>query len=77
MILNHAPFHTVTVHTEHKIKRKRNLKVCIVSITKEPEDKTNKMYLRGIGCSIIRKFRLVTFERYKYRDVKLMNFSYG
>jgi len=32
MILNQKPSHTVTVHTEHKIKRKRNLKEGIVSI---------------------------------------------
>ena len=32
MILNQEPSHTVTVHTEHKIKRKRNLMEGIVSI---------------------------------------------
>ena len=40
MILNREPSHTVTVHTEHKIKRKRNLREGIVSIITEHEDKT-------------------------------------
>jgi len=39
MILNQEPSHTVTVHTEHKIKRKRYLREGIVSIITEPEDK--------------------------------------
>ena len=45
MILNQEPSHTVTVHTEHKIKRKRNLQEAIVSIITEPEDKTYKVSL--------------------------------
>ena len=43
MILNLELSHTVTVHTEHKIKRKRNLREGIVSIMTEPEDKTYKV----------------------------------
>jgi len=43
MILNREPSHTVTVHTEHKIKRKRNLREGLVSIITEPEDKTYKV----------------------------------
>jgi len=43
MILNREPSHTVTVYTEHKIKRKRNLRDGIVSIITEPEDKTYKV----------------------------------
>ena len=39
MILKEEPCHTVTVHTEHKIKRKRNLREGIVSIITEPEYK--------------------------------------
>jgi len=38
MILNQESSHTVTVHTEHKVKRKRKLG-CIGSIITEPEDK--------------------------------------
>jgi hypothetical protein len=61
MILNQEPFHTVTVHTEHKIKRKRNLKEGIVSIITEPEDKTVS-FLRGVCCSILRRCSLAIFE---------------
>jgi len=43
MILNREPSHTVTVHTEHKIKRKRNLREGIVSLITETEDKTYKV----------------------------------
>ena len=42
-ILNRKASHTVTVHTEHKIKRKINLREGIVSIITEPEDKTYKV----------------------------------
>ena len=39
MILDQETSYRVTVHTEHKIKRKRNLREGIVSIITEPEDK--------------------------------------
>ena len=39
MILNQEPSHTVTEHTEYKIKRKRKLREGIVSIITESEDK--------------------------------------
>jgi hypothetical protein len=39
MIFNQEPFHTVTVHTEHKIKRKRKLREGMVSIITESDDK--------------------------------------
>jgi hypothetical protein len=39
MILNQDPSHTVIVHTEHKIKRKRKLREGILSIIRESEDK--------------------------------------
>jgi len=39
MILNQELSHIVTVHTEHKIKRKRKLREGIVSIITESEDK--------------------------------------
>ena len=45
MILNQEPSHTVTVHTEHKIKRKTNLREGVVSIITETEDKKYKVSL--------------------------------
>ena len=44
MILYQEPSHTVTVHTEHKIKRNRNLWEGIVSIITEPEDKKYRVW---------------------------------
>jgi UPF0288 family protein (methanogenesis marker protein 3) len=43
MILNQEPSHTITVHTEHKIKRKRNLREGIVSIITKAENKKYKV----------------------------------
>ena len=68
MIWNRQPSHTMTVHTEHKIKRKRNLREGIVSIITEPEDKTYKVsFLRGDVCSITRRCRLSIFKIYTTR----------
>jgi len=42
IILNREPDHIVNVHTENKIKRKRNLRG-VVSIITEPEDKQHML----------------------------------
>ena len=48
MILNQEPSHTVTVHTEHKIKQKKKLREGIVSIITEPEDKKYRvLFFKG------------------------------
>jgi hypothetical protein len=43
MILNQELSHTVTVHTEHKIKRKIKLREGIVSIITEPVEKRHRV----------------------------------
>ena len=61
MILNQEPSHTVTVHTEHKIKRKRKLREGIVSIITESEDK---------------KYRVSFFKRRRLLDNTSVPFGY-
>jgi len=61
MILNQEPSHTVTVHTEHKIKRKRKLREGIVSIITESEDKN---------------YRVSFFKRRRLLDNTSVRFGY-
>ena len=81
MILNQDPSHTVIVHTEHKIKRKRKLLEGILSIIRESEDKNIECHFeKGDDCSIIltsEKTSPNSPQRYKYRKRILMMYSYG